>query len=142
MPIDPREVVRVMSEGLSAVCASCKLFWEARDQELPGFTCLAKDKCGSPIVGDDFHEYDGYLKHTLYNFCFVCGNKSDFGIRIPLKKSTIGVCRGHLTLLKNSQAVGMEGVTINIEVKGDGSGGSKVKEKKTLGEIIKEVEGS
>jgi hypothetical protein len=87
--------------GLSIVCATCKKYWMARERGLYS-GCLAEGKCGSPIVGDDFCQYDGEIP-DLSLWCFVCGKESDFGIRVKGRERTIGVCREHISFLHNME---------------------------------------
>jgi hypothetical protein len=54
------------------------------------------------MAGDDFHEYEGPLGDTLDKWCFVCGNQSDFGVRLlglVRLSRVVGVCKRHLAML-------------------------------------------
>jgi len=90
----PAEIdIRVaMGTGVSAVCATCKRFWEGRAQGLE--TCTAGEDCGSPIVGDTFHLYEGPITDFL-RFCFVCGGKPKKAIRVHGHARLIGACEEH-----------------------------------------------
>jgi hypothetical protein len=100
MPFDPTKVAVAIAGGLSAVCASCERYWAAREGGLPGHLCGTKTGCGSPMVGDVFHEYEGPMKGSLRNWCFVCGSKSRFGIKVRGKLGVIGVCEAHVHYVK------------------------------------------
>lgn len=108
MPLNPTGVALAMADGLSAVCASCRLYWEARDRGIPGHKCLSREKCGSPLVGDAFHEYDGPLVGGLHQFCFVCGDKSRFVARVRGRTTGVGICAEHVRLLDTLKADGKE----------------------------------
>lgn len=106
MAIDPVKVIQAMQTGLSAVCASCPKYWGARDRGLPGDKCLAQRPCGSPLAGDDFSEYSGDLKFVLDKFCFVCGEKSHYGVRAKNRNRVIGICEEHFPMLQQYRAMG------------------------------------
>lgn len=99
MPLDPREVSAAMRNGLSAVCATCDKYWNARDQKVPDGRCLSTDGCGSPIAGDDFHEYSGPLG-SLEKICFVCGGTPKGVVRARGKLRLVGICEGHIPMLR------------------------------------------
>jgi hypothetical protein len=95
MPLNPVKVALAVSQGLSAVCATCEKYWGARDKGIPGDTCLATDGCGSPIAGDVFHEYRGPMAQ-FDKFCFVCGNQATHAVRVDMYVRVIGVCKDHV----------------------------------------------
>jgi hypothetical protein len=139
VPIDPTGVAHAMSTGLSAVCATCKKYWEARDHGVPGTGCLTKVKCGSPIAGDVFSDYEGPLNNALHLWCFVCARASDLGVRVQGKSQVIGVCRAHLSYIAQFQAVG--GPETRAEVRdADGPLIAPSAPKKSLAQAINEVE--
>lgn len=82
-----------VAAGLSIICATCTKYHQGRERGLE--TCTAVDGCGSPIVGDTFHEYEGPIKDFLA-FCFVCGQKSDKALDVKGHRRRIGVCLKHL----------------------------------------------
>jgi hypothetical protein len=82
-----------VASGLSVVCSTCKRYWEGKERGLR--TCTAQDGCGSPLVGDTFHEYDGPITDFL-RFCFVCGTKAEKAIRLRDHRRLIGVCSEHV----------------------------------------------
>lgn len=104
MSISVAKIGKAVSSGLSVVCATCNRYWEARDKGIPGTQCLAKSDCGSPLKGDDFHEYKGIIT-DLARWCFVCGNDSRFGIRLQHRRRVIGVCEDHIKLLNELRPV-------------------------------------
>lgn len=108
MPLDPIRVALAMDGGLSAVCSTCQLYWEARDRGVPGDGCLAKERCGSPISGDTFHEYVGPLAAVLDRYCFVCGERSSHGVKVKDRLGVIGVCADHVELVRRLHAQGKE----------------------------------
>ena len=94
------KVCEAAAKGLSVYCASCKKYWRAREQGLPGDQCLCVEKCGSPIAGDDFHEYDGPITDYM-RFCFVCGASTPrYGVGVEGKKKIVGVCVNHVRMIE------------------------------------------
>jgi len=99
-------IERAVRGGLSAVCATCLSYWEARDRGLPEPRCLAEDDCASPFGGDTFHEYQGPIT-DFGCFCFVCGVDPSFLVRVvpcsprrlPVPDRKVGVCAKHATWL-------------------------------------------
>ena len=100
MPIDPDAVQSAIRGGLSFICATCNLYWSARDSGVDGDRCLSDSKCGSPIAGDDFHSYQGPLGTGMDKVCFVCGAPSSLGVRARGRQRIVGICDSHLPLLK------------------------------------------
>lgn len=96
MPISLEMMKEAARSGLSVVCASCELYWEARDKGILGDRCLAHDGCGSPLANGTFHEYRGPLtEDALKRFCFVCGSPAAKGLRRTGDPRMIGVCEEH-----------------------------------------------
>jgi hypothetical protein len=85
-------VRQAVAEGYSVVCATCRKYHEAKARGLD--QCLAEDGCGSPIVGDTFHEYDGPITDFL-RFCFVCGDPAAKGVRVKGRQRIVGACLRH-----------------------------------------------
>jgi hypothetical protein len=104
LPLDQNKIALAMASGLSAICATCTKYWEAQERGSP--SCGTKTGCGSPLVGDDFHEYDGPMKGSLHLWCFVCGEKSRFGIRVKGKLNVVGACEKHISYIHKLEAVG------------------------------------
>lgn len=86
-------IKQAVSEGVSIVCATCSKFHEGRARMSD--RCTATDGCGSPIVGDTFHEYQGPITDFL-RFCFVCGRPATKGLRVKGHERIIGVCVHHV----------------------------------------------
>lgn len=105
---DPLKVAIAQRDGLSFVCSLCVKYWGARDKGIPGDQCLAESGCGSPIAGDDFHEYEGPLT-AFDRWCFVCGDKSRFGVRsrscLRPTARIFGICVKHVPLLAKLRSV-------------------------------------
>lgn len=98
MPLDPHLVEAAVKSGLSSVCATCSKYWAGREKGLPEPRCTAATKCGSPLAGDDFHEYDGPMRE-LDRWCFVCAQPSKYGLKVRDGKRLVGVCAEHVRLL-------------------------------------------
>jgi len=129
-----------MASGLSAVCATCQKYWEARDRGIPGDACTTKMKCGSPIAGDAFTDYDGPLKGALHLWCFVCAQKSDFGIRVTGRVTTIGACKEHIRYVERLRAVGGPESRVEVQAARGSAPESAAPPKRSLGDAINEVE--
>lgn len=84
---------QAVASGLSIVCATCTKYHRAIERGLD--KCLAVNGCGSPIVGDTFHEYEGPIQDFL-KFCFVCGQDSKKAVAVKGHARRIGVCMLHL----------------------------------------------
>lgn len=124
------------------MCATCTKYWSARDIGVPGSQCLAKDNCGSPLRGDDFHEYDGPITE-FSRWCFVCGVDSKFGITVKGRKRVLGACAKHVDLV--NQLKPENGIEPRISVyKPDGwvpvENLKTAPQRKTLAQAIFEVE--
>jgi hypothetical protein len=104
MPLNPDLAEAAVRSGLSAVCATCVRYWEGRDRGLPEPRCTAKTKCGSPLAGDDFHEYSGPIVE-FDRQCFVCAGQSRYGITVRGRSRVIGVCLTHAKLLSDLHPV-------------------------------------
>ena len=104
MPLDPFLVEAAVKSGLSAVCSTCRKYWEGREKGLPEPRCTAVSKCGSPLAGDDFHEYDGPIRE-FDRWCFVCAKQSKYGIAVRDRKRVVGVCETHVRLLADLKPI-------------------------------------
>jgi len=104
MPITVAMMKAASASGLSAVCASCERYWEARERGIPGDRCLAPRPCGSPLSGDCFSDYRGILTAEAFQrFCFVCGGAATNRLRSSAWSRTIGVCDEHVRWLQDSE---------------------------------------
>lgn len=107
MPLDPFLVEAAVKSGLSAVCATCRKYWEGREKGLPEPRCTAVSKCGSPLAGDDFHEYSGPITE-FDRWCFVCAAASKYGVTVRGRARVVGVCEKHVRLLADLKPVAAE----------------------------------
>lgn len=101
-----------VASGLSIVCATCTKYQQAAAQGLS--KCFAVDGCGSPIVGDTFHEYEGPITDFL-RFCFVCGGQATKGVRVKGHRRVIGVCSQHVDYVV-TMAPKMSGPQLHLPV--------------------------
>ena len=129
-----------MATGLSAVCATCNRYWMARDHGIPGDTCTSKTKCGSPLAGDNFHDYSGPLEGALSELCFVCGQQSNYGIRVNGSPKTVGACDKHIVYVQKYQAKGQSPVSQEVRSESRPSLILPTAPKKDLVRDIQEVE--
>lgn len=106
MPLNVVKVAQAIQSGLSTVCATCSKYWEGRERGLPGDTCTAKSPCGSPLAGDDFHEYDGPMA-AFDQFCFVCGGDVVALINKRGSLRRFGLCAKHKQIVPNLKPVNM-----------------------------------
>jgi hypothetical protein len=141
--VNPAKVGLAVQGGLSVVCATCVMYWRARDVGLPEPACLAKDGCGSPLKGGDFHEYSGPMT-DFGRWCFVCGTDAAYGIRVQGKTRTIGMCGDHLRYLTELRPVDAVDFLLQGELRSDSTTVPierlRLPKKKTLGQVIYEVE--
>jgi hypothetical protein len=134
--------------GTSIVCATCTKFARAvekrRVREDGSVECLAVDGCGSPIVGDTFHEYEGPITDFL-RFCFVCGDPAQKGVAVKGHRRVIGACNKHVHyVVQMAPRTPSRFDTADRVVRSE-SGDSRVeslipKETKTLGRALWEME--
>lgn len=144
MPLDPVKVGLAVADGVSTVCSTCTKYWRGRDLGLPDGKCTTQSRCGSPLAGGDFHDYEGPIADFSV-WCFVCGQSATHGVRLVGKKRQFGMCDEHVKWLAQMEAVnGPEG---NLGVLVNGVSGVirpeqllKKRAKQTLGELIYEVE--
>lgn len=111
MPLDTAKIALAVRSGLCVVCATCENHWNAVDNG--SLSCGRK--CGGPMAGDVFHDYKGPMTdEAIAAFCFVCGNRSEYGIRVNDKRRVLGCCSVHVDLVKNLRPV--DGASPNISV--------------------------
>lgn len=103
-----KDVAIEVAGGTSFVCAMCHRYWrgkEIREQGqkiravVVGQRCTAQENCGSPIVGDVFHLYEGPLTN-FEKYCFVCGSPARYGIKVRELLRKIGVCENHVKIME------------------------------------------
>lgn len=91
--ITAQMVIDEQSAGLSAVCAWCEHWHEAKSRG-DAITC-GHPSCGGPGVGRGFPDYKGPMEGNLGQFCFICGRGADAGVEIGGR--VLGVCNGVVT---------------------------------------------
>jgi len=101
--VNPEDVVAEIAQGVSPVCATCTQYWRGREQGLPRPRCATLVRCGSPIAGDTFSQYDGIIS-DFTRWCFVCASDSDFAVQVRDEDRLVGVCKGHVRLLNELEA--------------------------------------
>ena len=90
------------NSGLSVVCASCELYWEARGKGIVGDACLALSNCGSPFAGGNFHEYRGVMTEDVFmRCCFVCGADAVKSVQKGGVGRKLGICATHFEWLQD-----------------------------------------
>lgn len=97
--MDEQSIREAMAEGLSAVCATCELYWKARELGRPSGCMAPADSCGSVLVGRAFPLYRGPIT-DLSRWCFMCGCEAAFGVRAASMTRSLGVCEPHLAQIK------------------------------------------
>lgn len=100
-------VALAVQGGLSTVCATCPRYWEGRDLNLPGDRCTSRTPCGSPLAGDDFHEYAGPMT-AFDQWCFICGEPPAGVIAKPGSHRRFGVCEKHKRMLPTLKPTNMQ----------------------------------
>jgi len=101
------KVALAVQGGLSVVCATCHRYWEGRDRGLLGDQCTSRTPCGSPLSGDDFHEYAGPMT-AFDQWCFVCGDSPACVIAKPSSSRRFGVCEKHKRMLPTLKPTNMQ----------------------------------
>ena len=97
----PEGIKDAVRDGLSFVCATCRLYWDGRSRGLPGHQCTAEGLCGSPMRKDTFSQYDGPIQNMM-NSCFVCGDRSKYALAVKGKEKIVRICENHVYLMKSS----------------------------------------
>ena len=87
MMITAKKVMKELESGLTAVCAWCEYYHNAKENGAPSCGIAG---CGGPAVGKGFPKYKGIMENTLHTFCFICGRDADAGVEIM--GSMLGVC--------------------------------------------------
>lgn len=106
MALNPAKVGLAVQSGVSIVCATCTRYWEGRERGLPGSRCTSTSGCGSPLAGDDFHDYSGPIT-DFTRWCFMCGNESVYAVQSPPSPRLFGVCDEHAKMLMELRPVNM-----------------------------------
>jgi hypothetical protein len=138
--MDPAKIGLAVQNGLSIVCATCKRYWEGRDQGLPEPQCTTKTPCGSPLAGMAFPNYDGPIT-DFTRWCFVCGQGATHVLQAPGEARQIGVCDEHVNMREEVKPVGVTAAAVPLLI--DASGRElpvAPPPPKTLGQAIAEAE--
>ncbi len=89
----------IKETGLSAVCAWCERYWEAKSRTNGvAFQCGVKG-CGGPGMGKAFPMYKGPRMNKAA-YCFVCGEPSDMAVEFHDGGGMVGCCNKHEKALK------------------------------------------
>jgi hypothetical protein len=77
--LDPKRILDAEAKNVAFVCRMCTRWYEGEDQglaDVEGDTmCASTGKCGSPIGGKSFEEYNGPLAGYLTHYCYLCGKQ-------------------------------------------------------------------
>lgn len=137
--MDPN-ISLALASGLSPVCGTCAKWHRAAERGLD--RCLSIDNCGSPLVEDTFHEYDGPISNFL-SLCFVCGESPNKAVAVVGHARRIGVCNKHVEYLSNLKPQTQRRLPIAPRTLIDDSGEKLVPEppkpKKTLGTLLNKI---
>ena len=95
--MDVTRVRKEVESGLSPVCATCSRYWEGKARGLASH-CATEVRCGSPIAGDTFSDYQGPLT-DFTRFCFACPSSAHQVVQVGDAERKIGVCQSHVSLL-------------------------------------------
>jgi hypothetical protein len=134
-------VAQAVAEGVSPICATCKHFWQARDQRREH--CAHHRTCGGPIKGRMFPQYAGPMdEFRRVATCFMTGKDAAFGVRVVGQTSMVGIAADKvLTLAHLCRDHKPDNVTLTIV---DNSGNERLIEtfiptppEKTLANLIK-----
>jgi len=105
--MDLMKIGEAVKGGLSIVCATCRKYWEGRNRELPDPKCTAARPCGSPFANMIFPEYEGPIK-DFTRWCFVCGNKPKYGIKVRDERRILALCERHIYMLGETTPVNLK----------------------------------
>lgn len=143
--MDVDRIRLAVASGVSAVCATCRLYWDGRERGLPDSKCTTRHPCGSPFAGMTFPEYVGPMT-DFARFCFVCGANATHGVKVREDPRVLGMCSRHLDMLGKVEPVGLKlNGTAAVDIL-DRFRGRLTREqfqgpvKKTLGQVIAETE--
>lgn len=91
--LQKEQVDLAIKGGMSAVCAWCLKYWNARehDKKAVAWRCQSSKPCGGPMQGMAFPEYEGPMQGRLASFCYICGADADAAVEIH-GKGIVGVC--------------------------------------------------
>lgn len=101
--MSPEDVVNEIAQGVSPVCATCSQYWRGRELGLPRPKCTTLVRCGSPIAGDTFSQYEGIIT-DFGRWCFVCASEANFAVQVRDDERLIGICKEHVRMLTELEA--------------------------------------
>lgn len=106
MGIESKDIRRLVSEGVSFVCAMCDHWWWSHGRGLAVCRAAVESReCSGPIGGLCYPEYSGPLKRNLVRFCFRCGAQSIAAVEV-FGKGMCGVCGEHMEMLETYGKLG------------------------------------
>ena len=103
----PLKIAEAVRSGVSTVCATCDRYWEGRERNLAGGRCTSPEPCGSPLVGDFFHNYQGPIT-DFHAWCFVCGEQPTHAIGVQNSRRRFGICEQHYQMLPHLRPVHLD----------------------------------
>lgn len=110
MPLDPKEVARLVNEeNVVFICAACQHFHEGRDRGLIG--CGRHDSCGTPMTGAPAPDYEGPVSESYRkSTCWACGQDADAQVRFLDESDdgsdrVLGVCEDHVDYVSQDAIV-------------------------------------
>lgn len=106
--MDALKVGKAVGSGLSIFCATCRHYWQGREQGLPDPKCTAQAPCGSLFVGMAFPEYDGPITDRT-RWCFVCGSAAVRAVAVKGQSQFLGMCAEHIPMLRTIEPVSLDG---------------------------------
>jgi len=101
--MNAEDVVNEIAQGVSPVCATCSQYWRGRELGFPRPKCATLVRCGSPIAGDTFSQYEGIIT-DFGRWCFVCAAEAEFAVQVRDDERLVGICKGHVRLLTELEA--------------------------------------
>lgn len=88
-----------MQTGLSAICAWCEHWHEAKAKRAKGEPVACAKDCGGPSSLRAFPLYKGPYKNNLASICFVCGEDAEAAVEIG--GGFLGVCGKHIQKVRD-----------------------------------------
>lgn len=97
--LNAEQVKREIETGLSAVCAWCNRYWEAKDRMGGAAFQCGVHGCGGPSVGMAFPKYTGPRPNKA-TYCFVCGGDPAGAVEFHRTGGMLGFCMKHEALMR------------------------------------------
>lgn len=93
-------VQKEIDTGLSAVCAWCTRYWEARGRAHGTAFACGVGGCGGPGQGRAFPKYAGPRPNKA-SYCFICGREADMAVEFHGQQGgMVGCCAKHERMLR------------------------------------------